>query len=94
MIVKLLTDYHLEFLSLTGCCRGSTESTLVKMPHCWKSHVMAHICEPVHEMFVIIVFTGNEVSDEPARTCSHQNLAIWNEYLVFKHKYKYNLKLI
>ena len=31
MIVKLLTDHHLEFLSLTGGCRGSSESTLVKM---------------------------------------------------------------
>ena len=43
MIVKLLTEYHLEFLSLKGGCRGSSESTLVKMPHFWKSHVMAHI---------------------------------------------------
>ena len=22
---------------------GSSESTLIKMPHCWKSHVAAHI---------------------------------------------------
>ena len=42
MIVKLLTEYHLEFLSLKGGCRGSSESTLVKMPHCWKSHATAH----------------------------------------------------
>ena len=41
MIVKLLTEYHLEFLSLKGGCTGSFESTLVKMPHCWKSHVLA-----------------------------------------------------
>ena len=39
MSVKLLTKHHLEFLSLKGGCTGSTESTLVKMPHCWKSHV-------------------------------------------------------
>ena len=26
------------FLSLKGGCTGSSESTLVKMPHCWKSH--------------------------------------------------------
>ena len=32
MIVKLLTEHHL------GSCTGSYESTLVKMPHCWKSH--------------------------------------------------------
>ena len=30
MIVKLLIEYHLEFLSLKGGCRGSSESTLVK----------------------------------------------------------------
>ena len=43
MTVKLLTEHHLEFLSLTGGCTGSYESTLVKMPHCWKSGVMAHL---------------------------------------------------
>ena len=39
---KLLTDHHSEFLSLKGDCTGSSESTLVKMPHCWKSHVTAY----------------------------------------------------
>ena len=43
MTVKLLTEQHLEFLSLKGSCTGSSESTLVKMPHCWKSHVNAQI---------------------------------------------------
>ena len=28
MIIKLLTEPHLEFLSLKGGCRGSSESTL------------------------------------------------------------------
>ena len=32
----------MEFLSLEESNTGSSESTLVKMPHCWKSHVMAH----------------------------------------------------
>ena len=41
MIVKLLTERHLEFLSLKGGCRGSFKSAHVKMPHCWKSHAMA-----------------------------------------------------
>ena len=31
MIVKLVTGHHLEFLSLKGGCRGSSESTHVKM---------------------------------------------------------------
>ena len=43
MSVKLLTEHHLEVLSLKGGCTGTSESTLVKMPHCWKSHVAAHI---------------------------------------------------
>ena len=43
MIVKLLTEHHLEFLSLKGGCTGSSESTLVKMSNCWKSHAEAHI---------------------------------------------------
>ena len=38
MTIKLLTEYYLEFLSLKGA-----ESTLVKMPHCWKSYVAAHL---------------------------------------------------
>ena len=40
MIVKLLTAKHLEVLSLIGGCIGSSESTLVKMSHCCKSHVV------------------------------------------------------
>ena len=42
MSVKLLTEHHLEFLSLKGGCTGSSESTLVKMSNCWNSHVAAH----------------------------------------------------
>ena len=43
MSVKLLTEHHLEFLSLKGGCTSSSESTLVKMPHCWKSDARAHL---------------------------------------------------
>ena len=49
MSVKLLTERHLEFTSLKGGCTGSSESTLVKISHCWKSHVTAH--------FIIIMLT-------------------------------------
>ena len=34
MTTKLLTEHDLEFLSLKGGCIASSESTLVKMPHC------------------------------------------------------------
>ena len=43
MSVKLLTEHHLEFLSFNGGCTGLSESTHVKMPHCWKSHAAAEI---------------------------------------------------
>ena len=43
MSVKLLTEHHLELLILKGGCTGSSESTLIEMPHCWKSHVMAQL---------------------------------------------------
>ena len=43
MSVKLVTVCHLEFLILKGGCRGSSESTHVKIPHCWKSHVAAQL---------------------------------------------------
>ena len=47
MTVELLTEHHLEFLSLKGGCRGLSESTgmLVKIPHCWKSHIAAHMVD-------------------------------------------------
>ena len=43
MIVELLSEHQLECLSLKGGCTGSFESTLVKMPHCWKSLVAVYI---------------------------------------------------
>ena len=43
MIVKLLTEHHLEFLSLKEGCKGSSESTLVKITNCWNSHAVAHM---------------------------------------------------
>ena len=44
MTLKLLAKHHLEFLSLKEGCRGLSKSTLVKIPHCWESHVMADMC--------------------------------------------------
>ena len=56
VIVKLLTEHHLEFLSLKRGCRGSSKSTLIKMSNCWKSQAMAQILEviiTVHLMYWI-----------------------------------------
>ena len=43
MNIKLLTEHHLEVLSLKGGFTGSSESILVKMPHCWISHLAAQM---------------------------------------------------
>ena len=42
MPVKLLTEHHLEFLSLNGGCKVLSESILVKMSHNLKSRIAAH----------------------------------------------------
>ena len=45
MIVKLLTEHHLELLSLKGGCTGSSESTHVKLldSSCCGSSVTVHV---------------------------------------------------
>ena len=53
MSVKLLPEHHLEFVSLKGGCTGSSESTLVKMPHCWKSHVLAQILLSMYTSWIV-----------------------------------------
>ena len=76
MNIKLLIEHHSEFLCLKGGCTGLSESTLVKMPHCWKSHVAIHIYqgvatsavpgwvllnfEPVRDIMVVLVIYKNE----------------------------------
>ena len=42
MSVKLLIEQCLEVLSLKGGCKGLSEATRVKIPHCRKSRVTAH----------------------------------------------------
>ena len=59
MIVKLLTEHHLEFLSLKGGCRGSSESTHVKMPHCWKSHAMTQLVIEQRKLGYILINSSN-----------------------------------
>ena len=54
MSVKLQTEHDLEIISLTGGCEGSSESTLVKMSHCWKSHVAAHIYNLMPKVLFIL----------------------------------------
>ena len=47
MSVKLLTEHHLEFLSLTGGSACTVQARLSlhmsKWPYCWKSHGTAQL---------------------------------------------------
>ena len=43
LVAWIFYECYLEFLCFKEGCTGSSESTLVKMPHCWKSHVTAHL---------------------------------------------------
>ena len=62
MTVKLLAKHHLEFLS----CTGSPESTIIKMPHCWKAHVAAQI--QTGNAFPVIIYTIGTI-DNTAQPC-------------------------
>ena len=64
MSVKLLTEHHLGFRSLKGSCTDSSESTLVKMPYCWKSHVTAQISFIIRSAFRIIAAVPEILNSE------------------------------
>ena len=57
MTVRLLTEHNLEFLSLKGGSTGLSESILVKMPHCWKSLVVAKIR-------TVVAFQEEEIKED------------------------------
>ena len=63
MTVKILTKHHLKLLSVRGGCKGSPESTLVKMPHRWESHVMVQLCvylTPSYTIGCVALHTSNK----------------------------------
>ena len=60
MTVKLLTEEHLECLCLTGGCTGSSKSTLVKMPYCWKSLSTAHIKNAICKVLAFFLVSVDE----------------------------------
>ena len=71
MNVKLLTEQQLEFLSLKEGCTDSSESTLVEMPHCWKSHVMAGMGQ--HRILVLITSSSKKDSGKESKGAKIRN---------------------
>ena len=83
MIVKLLTEHHLEFLSLEGGCTDSSESTHVKMPHCWKSHALAHLAlQQIQSHSYLIFISHNKRESYKPENCIkvYGNLISWNYF--------------
>ena len=76
MIVKILIEHHLEFLSLKGGCRGSYDSTHVKMPHCSKSHALAHMD------FIIIFLVSVQQYGSRITVYIVNAIAIWHIEIV------------
>ena len=70
MTVQHLAEQHLEFLRLTGGCACSSESVHVKMPHCLKSHVTAHI-----------VSTFRCIEEQRRVTFCQVDVSKWRDYV-------------
>ena len=64
MSVKLLTEQHLKILSLKGGCTSWSESMLVKMPHCCKSHVKAQLFVSVSESCIRLLDMDGDGRDD------------------------------
>ena len=88
MIVKLLAEHHLEFLSLKGGCRGSSESTLVKMSNCWKSHAQAHFVDKTgyHAVIIGLVIAAKFASNSGWITTSVWTLESYPTVIRYVHR--------
>ena len=83
MTVKLLTEHHLEFLCIVGCCTSASESTHVKMPYCWKYHVAAQLATKIYIKDIQAsenkteLFCDSPISDKPFNAeCIFPSLSI------------------
>ena len=76
MTVKLLTKLGLEFQSIKGGCISSSEPTLVKMPHCCKSHVAAQMLSmnETPKLLGVNWLSDVEISDKQENLYSHRGL--------------------
>ena len=57
--LRLPTERKLVCLSTTGGCTGLSESTLVRIPYCWKSHIVAQKINTKMSSAVVLVGAMN-----------------------------------
>ena len=94
--VKLLTEHLMEVLSLKGGCTCSSESTLVKLPHCWKSRVTAHVITEVSKLAGVRLDTVSVYATEHgilSEVCTVKKNTIFmdrNEFKVLFPRIVYN----
>ena len=81
MSVKLLTEYHFEFLILKGGCTDLSDSALAKLPHCWKSHVMAQLCCAHQRLFLPPYSTHPGSGTDRTIASERQNTALATLYI-------------
>ena len=91
MSVKLLTKHHFEFLSLKGGCSGSSESTLVKMPHCWKSHVMAQLFFFLLTIIACRVILDYNVDDINEAMKTLKIMTVYDQFYLRKAKFMFKV---
>ena len=91
MIGKLLTTQHLEFLSLKGGCRGSPESTHVKMPHYWKSHATAQIFIFLVQSLDLNINSASTRENLSSGVCEQQRHRLACAYAQFDQRLCYSL---
>ena len=75
MIVKLLTDHHLESLGLKGGCKGLSESTLVKCQI--DGNIMSRlICDSMSVLVNKMICVSSMDSGQPGKFPSLTSLCI------------------
>ena len=92
MSIKLLTEHHLEFISLKGDCTGSSESTHVKTPHCWKSYAAAHMKLTLYrqETPKWVLLQTEDPDEMPHKEVFHQGFTLCYDKLVLQRN-NYNI---
>ena len=56
--VSVQIEHHLDFLSLKEGCTRLSESTLVKIPHCWKPHAAAQLFIIIFKLSILRIHMG------------------------------------
>ena len=80
MSVKLLTEHHLEFLSLKGGCKCPSESKLVKIPHFWKSSILFGLTSDSRPHLVDL-----QQNTSPSSLCDHMDILLIPTGIISPH---------